>query len=145
MSTQARCTICKKPLTSGDVGGTCNAHIGKIRLFANVATSIPEGYIGMSKICRAFETAGFTTRTIVKACGGDACTEVPFSGEDPKGLFYVTYVGNRKFLNPAILTDGMSQLKKAAGAEPAKAIVKASPAGELASVVTALKTAVVKK
>lgn len=55
MSTQARCSVCKKPLTSGDIGGTCKAHMGKIRLFAHTADSIPEGYIGMSKICRKYE------------------------------------------------------------------------------------------
>jgi hypothetical protein len=147
MSVQARCSICKKPLTNGEIGGTCSAHIGKIRLYANVATAIPEGFIGMSKVCRAFEKAGFTTRQIVAACGSDACTTLPLSGEDPKGLFYVTYVGSRKFLHPDIMTKGIEMLKKAAAVEPAakaKALPAKSETKELAGVAAALQTAVVK-
>ena len=148
MSTQPRCIVCKKPLTSGEEGGTCKAHEGKIRLFASVAASVPEGFIGMSKVCRKYEEAGFTTRQIVTACGGDACTFAPLTGEDPKGLFWVTYVGNRKFLHPDILVKGVELLKKAVAVEPAVK-TKAAPAKaetkELAGVAAALQTAVVKK
>jgi hypothetical protein len=147
MSTQARCLVCKKPLTSGDIGGTCSAHQGKIRLFANTATIVPEGFLKMSVVCRAYEKAGFTTRQIVKACGGDACTEQPFGGEDPKGLFYVTYVGNRKYLAPAILTTGMEQFKKAtaAPAEAPKALVSGKDNGkEVNAIAVALQTKVIK-
>ena len=113
-----RCQICGKPIvaSTGDIGGTCKGHIGHIQEFAASAAAVPEGYIGMSKVCRAYEAAGFTTRQIVDACGKDACTAPVL---DP--IFRPVYVGKRKFLNPLVMTKGMELLRAALSVEVPKA------------------------
>jgi len=122
---EGRCPKCGKPVfrPNGDgVGSTCAAHEGKLFRTAVQATEVPEGWLGMSKVCRALETQyGFRTGEIVRACGGDACTE-PTLGD----IFVVTYVGKRKFLNPVILVDGPAMLLKAR--EDAKAEIVATNA-----------------
>jgi hypothetical protein len=62
----------------------------------------------MSKVCRALEALGFTTKEIVDACGGDACTDPILAP-----VFQVVYVGRRKFLAPEVLTDGPALLSGA--------------------------------
>jgi hypothetical protein len=103
-----RCQICGKPIvaSTGEVGDTCKGHIGHIREFATEAAAIPEGYIGMSKVCIAFINAGFRLADIMKACGNDATT-APVLDE----VFRPCYVGKRKYLNPAVLTKGMELLR----------------------------------
>jgi hypothetical protein len=108
-----RCAICHKPLTKGDVGATCTAHMGKIRAGAIISDSVPDGWVRMSKVCRYLEAAGFTTSAIVKACGGDAATEAPIAE-----IFRVHYVGRGKWLHPDCMTSkGVDAMKTAAKAE----------------------------
>jgi hypothetical protein len=142
-----RCFRCGKPVIkpaitledgSGE-GSTCADHEGRLRAHANVATVAPEGWLGMSKVCRKLEALGFKTSEIVRACGGDATTE-PVLHE----VFRPVYVGNRKFLDPQVLIIGVDLLKGARTAPakvPDKAPAKpdAKPATAIASV---LKTAV---
>jgi hypothetical protein len=120
-----KCTICGKPVTGAEIGKTCEAHKGKLQAHADHAASVPEGWLGMSKVCRAFEAAGFKTSEIVKAAGGDAATQPVL---DP--MFKVVYVGRRKYMNPLVLTKGMELLKatKVAKAEAKPAKVEEKPA-----------------
>jgi len=115
-----RCQICGKPLvaSSGEIGATCLAHQGKLRANADIADVVPAGWIRHSKVCRALETKGLSTHTIVKASGGDACT-----GEVLAPIFRVTYVGGAKFLNPEVLTKG-AELLLAFAKEPKEPKVK---------------------
>jgi len=115
---EGRCQTCGKPLvaSSGDIGATCKLHQGKLRSTAKLADVVPEGYIRMSKVCRALETKGLSTHTIVKSCGGDACTAPVM---EPLNIFQPTYVGGGKWLNPEMLTKGAELLLKAQGAPKA--------------------------
>ena len=100
----------------------------------------------MSKVCRAADAAGIGTAAIVKAAGGDACTEDVL---DP--VFKVVYVGRGKWMNPEVLTKGFNLLKRLAAERAAGKTAKTEkPAGKpadkpvVADVANALK-AVVKK
>jgi uncharacterized protein YdbL (DUF1318 family) len=103
-----RCLICGKPLSplAGDIGDTCKGHVGKLRIAANTAEVVPEGFIRMSKVCEAANKEGITTSALVNATGGDAATKPVM---DP--VFTVTYVGRGKWLNPDVLTKGFALLK----------------------------------
>jgi hypothetical protein len=102
------CAICGKPLSplTGEIGDTCKAHQGKLRIAAVQAEVVPEGYVRMSKVCEAANKEGITTSALVNATGGDAATKTPL---DP--IFTVTYVGRGKWLNPDVLTKGFALLK----------------------------------
>ena len=112
-----RCKICGKPLTrqAGDIGKTCKDHEGKIRKTAKVADAIPQGFLLMSDVCRKANTVGISTSRVVKACGGDACTEPVLDK-----VFEVTYVKSRKYLHPDVISKGFALLKKAAEEKPAQ-------------------------
>jgi hypothetical protein len=135
------CGVCGKPLFKGEIGDTCLRHIGKLRINADVADKVPEGYIRHSKVCRALETKGLSTHTIVKASGGDACT-----GEVLAPVFRVTYVGGAKFLNPDVLTEGANLLLGATLVKKANETVATSKTdATVNATANALKNAVVKK
>lgn len=120
-ASEGRCTICGKVVWKADAetgaGDTCKAHIGKIRQFATESTEAPEGWVRMSKVCRAAEAAGFTTSAIVKAAGGDAATDPLL---DP--MFRVVYVGRAKYMDPRVLTEGFAIMKKAASTPKAPSV-----------------------
>lgn len=112
--TEGLCDICHKPIAKGKevdglmVGATCFGHIGKVRLYAAGSMSAaPEGYLRMSKVCDAAESAGLTRSAIVTASGGDACANA--APIDP--VFGVVYVGRGKWLSPDVLTLGFALLK----------------------------------
>jgi len=115
------CLVCGKPLVRGSkdgMGATCREHQGKIRKYARQAEVAPEGWIGMSVVCREFRDAGIPISKVVTAAGGDACTKPTL---DP--VFDVVYVGRRKYMHPEVLTKGMKLLSSSAKAtSPAKAI-----------------------
>lgn len=105
---ESRCVICGKPVmkpNSDGVGSTCEAHVGKIRLHADSANTPPEGWVRMSKLCRAGEALGLSTSSIVNACGGDAATKPILHP-----VFRVVYVGRGKWVSPEALTVGLSLL-----------------------------------
>jgi hypothetical protein len=141
MATQ-KCKVCGKPLSpsSGDIGATCKAHAGKLRQSARELDKVPEGWVRMSKVCRAADDAGIGTRAVVKASGGDAAVGPLL---DP--IFQVVYVGRGKFMNPEVLTKGFELLKKAVSEPKApKAPKVAEPAKVEAQAVAAKLQPVVK-
>ncbi len=101
------CAICGKPLSPsmGDIGDTCKAHEGKIRIEAKIAEAVPDGFVRMSKVCEAARDQGIPVSAVVNACGGDATTKPPLDE-----VFRVTYVGRAKWLNPDVMTKGFALL-----------------------------------
>jgi len=135
---EGRCQFCGKPVLKTDdngFGSTCHDHQGKLRLGARTADKAPEGYLRMSKVCRALEALNFTTSEIVKACGGDATTEPAIHP-----LFQPVYVGRAKWLHPDILTKGPDILRNHKKAPVAKSAPASSPA-TVSAVASALKVA----
>jgi len=130
-----KCPVCGKNVMrpkDGGVGSTCFEHAGKIRAGAIIAQSIPEGFVRMSKVCDAAQEIGLTRGSVVKASGGDACTEPPIDE-----IFRVTYVGRSKYLHPDVMVKGLQILKAGKkapstvqvagnGSTPTKSLVEAA-------------------
>ena len=76
------------------------------KLASMTQATVPEGYLGMSEICKKANDQDIKTSRIVSAMGGDRGWNPPW---DP--IFQVVYVGNRKFGSPAILDKGFALLK----------------------------------
>lgn len=135
-----KCEICGKPVTGSTIGKTCEAHRGKLRAHATVAETVPEGWVRMSKVCRAFEAAGFKTNQIVKAAGGDAATQPVLDD-----VFRVVYVGRAKYMAPEVLTKGLALLKEhTAQQAESKPAPKAEAKTEVKATANAIKQAVKK-
>jgi hypothetical protein len=125
-----KCSTCGKPLTHGEVGDTCKAHEGKIRISAEEVLVAPENWVKMSDVCRAAEEQGLKTSQVVRASGGDACT-LPIM--DP--IFKVAYVGKRKYMNPDVMTRGFAMLKAHQAEKPTR---QSAPADEVSAIATIL-------
>ena len=67
--------------------------------------AIPEGWLGMAKVCDLAVEAGIKRTRIVTACGGDRAGEGIWNP-----CFEVKYVGGRKFLAPEVVTVGFPLL-----------------------------------
>lgn len=138
---EGKCVKCGKPIVKSidGEGSTCFAHEGKLRRNADSAATPPEGWLRMSKVCRAAEAVGLTAGQVVRASGGDACTDALL---DP--LFRVTYVGNGKWMDPRVLTLGFDMIRKAAAqpkAEKPKAPTAVPTKAPVSSTADALKAA----
>lgn len=101
-----KCSICGKPIKDGEIGKTCQNHQGKVRQFAETVAEAPQGWINMAAVCRAGLEKGIKIATVVKAAGGDACTEPPIHP-----VFTVVYAGKRKYLHPDVMTEGLAMLE----------------------------------
>jgi hypothetical protein len=146
---EGRCVTCGKPIIRSvdGMGSTCKSHVGLLRRSADQLSAAPEGWLRMSKVCRAAEAAGLTTGSVVKASGGDACT-----GPLLAPLFRVVYVGRAKFMHPSVVTEGFELIRKdkvtPKPAEPVIAPKASAPVVKPSTVnatANALKKAVIKK
>lgn len=76
-----------------------------LKLAAMTQPVVPEGYIGMSELCKKGNELGIKTSRIVTAMGGDRADKEPWETG-----FQVVYVGGRKFGSPWILDAGFLKL-----------------------------------
>jgi len=128
-----RCQTCGKPLTHGEVGDTCKAHEGKIRISAEEVPVAPDNWLKMSDVCRAAEEQGLKTSQVVRASGGDACT-----GEILDPVFKVAYVGKRKFMNPEVMTKGFAMLKAHQAEKSVRPVTISAKASEVSAIAAVL-------
>jgi hypothetical protein len=139
MTAQQKCKVCGKPLspTSGEIGGTCLEHEGKLRSTAVEATVVPEGWLRMSKVCQAALDKGIKISAVVTASGGDACTK-PIMDK----VFEVTYVGKAKYMNPAVVVKGFEMLLAKAAEPKAPKAPKPAEQALVADTAKALKAVI---
>lgn len=96
----SKCLICGKPVTNGNIGCTCQRHIGKMGKFYTPALSNPanlQGYIALSKACRIAEQNGFSAYQQVLLTGKDGGTLQPASSQ-----WQVYIYGKRKYLKGTV-------------------------------------------
>lgn len=79
-----KCKICGKPIKGdGDIGSTCEEHIGALEKYyvKRLGEPDPTEYVSLVELCDLAESLGKSRYWMVKLTGGDAGVNPPFSPE----------------------------------------------------------------
>ncbi len=95
MASGKRCKVCGKPLKGeGDIGPTCEEHLGLVGKYYMIRSGEPnpDEYISLVELCNLAQEYGKSRYWMVKLTGGDAGVNPPTFPE-----FTIYKFGNQKY------------------------------------------------